>query len=320
MRSLHLVFAFAALSVACDTAATGPRGPAGPPGADGRIAIHLPGRSFFPEGVAAASDGTLYVGSNGTGAIVKVPPNALGTEEFVPARPLFAAYGMSVDEARNTLWVCSWDDAVMPAQPAYLRAFALDSGAETGAWELPGELGFCNDVVHDAAGNVYATDTLAGTVLRLAPGATALETWSADEAFEVEFWTFSLNGLVLDGAGGLYVVKYDDGGLFRIPIANDGSAGEPVAIPVTPPLVSPDGIERLDANHLLVVEHELGQVSIVTLADGAGTKEIIANGFAEPTTAGIDRGSAWVAEGQFRYFGTEEVPDLPFKVHRVALP
>lgn len=319
-------------------ACTGPKGDAGPPGADGaqgsdglagppganapdgRISIQLPGPDFFPEGIAAAADGSFYVGSLGTGAIVRVPPGALGAVPFVPGRAAFGVYGLAVDDARGTLWACTYDDNLAPAQGAYLTAYALGTGELKGSYVMPGDSGFCNDVTVDSVGNVYATDSFASSVVRLPVGGTAVETWATNAAFNAEPWTITLNGIVLDGASHLYVVKYDTGELFSIPIQADGSAGEPVAIAVTPALSSLDGLERIDANTLLAVEFGTGQVVTVTLSGTTGHSQVIANGLINPTNAVLDGNSAWVLESHLALFGTDEHPSLPFRVHRIALP
>ncbi|RKH53352.1 SMP-30/gluconolactonase/LRE family protein [Corallococcus llansteffanensis] len=293
-----------------------------PPEESARAEVQLPGEDFYPEGIASSSDGTLYVGSVGTGAIARARPGELGAHVFVPGRPAFGIYGLAVDEAHGTLWACTYDDTLPPAQPSHLAAYGLATGELKASHPLPGSSGFCNDIALDAAGNVYATDTLANTVVRLAVGGNELTTWAEDEAFApVVEGDFTLNGIAYDGAGTLYVVKSDTGTLFSIAIQADGSAGAPVTIPVEPALEAPDGLEWLDAQRLLVVENTPGRVSVVTHSGGSGTKEVIANGFGEPTTAALTDDGAWVLEAQLGFFfGAPGVPSLPFRVHRVVVP
>ncbi|RKH20056.1 hypothetical protein D7X74_05080 [Corallococcus sp. CA047B] len=288
----------------------------------GQTEVQLPGEDFYPEGLAAASDGTLYAGSLGTGAIARARPGELGAHVFVPGRAAFGVYGLAVDEAHGTLWACTYDDTLPPAQPAHLAAYALATGELLASHPLPGPSGFCNDVTLDAAGNVYATDSFANSIVRLALGGKELTTWATDEAFDpVTPGDITLNGIAYDGAGGLHVVKSDTGTLFSIAIQADGSAGVPVAIPVTPAIESPDGLEWLDAQRLLVVENAPGRASIVTLSGGTATKAVLANGFVEPTAAALTEGGAWVLEGQLGFlFGSPGVPSLPFRVHRLVVP
>ncbi|RKH12569.1 hypothetical protein D7V97_07990 [Corallococcus sp. CA053C] len=293
-----------------------------PPEESERMEVQLPGEDFFPEGIASSSDGTLYIGSVGTGAIARARPGELGAHVFVPGRAAFGVYGLAVDEAHGTLWACTYDDTLPPATPSHLAAYALATGELKTSHPLPDASGFCNDIALDAAGNVYATDSFANTVVRLAVGGNEVTTWAADAAFApVVEGDLTLNGIAYDGAGTLYVVKSDTGTLFSIAIQADGSAGAPVTIPVVPALEAPDGVEWLDAQRLLVVENTPGRVSVVTHSGGSGTKEVLANGLVEPTTAALTDDGAWVLEAQLGYFfGTPGVPSLPFRVYRLAVP
>lgn len=301
----------------------GPEGPEGPPGTpiDARAEVQLPGASFYPEGIAAASDGTLYVGSIGTGAIVRFAPGAIDAEVFLASRAAFGVYGMVVDEANGLLWACTYDDLLPPQQPSVLKSYDLGSGAEVASHSLPGDSGFCNDLIIDGDGNIYATDTIAGTIVRLPPGGAALETWSADPAFAGGPGEFTVNGLVLDGQGGLYVVKYQSGELLHLPIEVDGSAGAAQVISVEPPIEWADGLEMTADGALVVVENDVGLLSIVDVTGTSAVKTVIANGLLEPTTAALYGDGAWVVEGQLSYlFGGPGQPSLPFRVRRISLP
>ncbi|MGE6761904.1 SMP-30/gluconolactonase/LRE family protein [Corallococcus interemptor] len=287
-----------------------------------RTEVQWPGEDFYPEGIAASKDGTLYAGSLGTGAIARVKPGALGAEVFVPGRASFGVYGLEVDEAHDTLWACTYDDLLLPAQASYLNAYALSTGALKGSHVMPGQNSFCNDVTVDGSGNVYVTDSFENVVVRLPVGGTALATWSSDAVYEPsEPGLITLNGIAYDGASRLYVVNSDSGALYAIDIQPDGSAAAPVNIPVTPALETPDGIEWMGSGRLFVVENTVGRASLVTLGDGSGAKEVLANSFVEPTAAAITDGGAWVLESQMGFlFGTPGTPTLPFRAYRVAVP
>ncbi len=277
--------------------------------------IALTGPVYYPEGIAAARNGTLYVGSIGTGAIVRIPSGSSTPEIFVQPRASFGNYGMAVDTPRGLLWVCTYDDTLIPAQPAALTAYALGTGEVAASYVMPGPDGFCNDVVVDHQGNVYATDAFANTVVRLRQGASDLETWATSPLFSAPPYTITLNGLVFDrGEHRLYVVRSDTGTLFSIPVNLDGSAGEPVAIPVDGPLELPDGIERVGPHTLLVVENG-GRVSLLELSEGQAARTVLAEGLSTPTTAALADGSAWVVEAQF----AAETPVVPFRLVRVPL-
>jgi hypothetical protein len=107
-------------------------------GAIGSSVITLPNpENFYPEGIAAAADGTLYVGSLSLGLVVRVPANSTTPD----AEPFVAAgvaergvVGLAVDEPRNILWFCD-SGPTAPVQGAALVGVSLTSagGATPGA-------------------------------------------------------------------------------------------------------------------------------------------------------------------------------------------
>ncbi|WP_375758670.1 hypothetical protein [Corallococcus exercitus] len=56
----------------------------------------------------------------------------------MPGRPAFGVYGMAVDTAHDTLWACTYDDTLPPAQPSHLAAYSLTTGAQTLDLVMPG--------------------------------------------------------------------------------------------------------------------------------------------------------------------------------------
>ncbi|WP_394827435.1 SMP-30/gluconolactonase/LRE family protein [Pendulispora albinea] len=286
---------------------------------DSRTGITVPGEDFFPEGVAVAPDGSFYIGSFQTGAIARARPGADAAEPFIAGRSNFYVAGVTVDTRRRTLWACVSDDDLLPEQAAYLHGYDLRTGALTAKYVLPGVDGFCNDVILDDRGNVYATDAAANTVVRLRSGGTKLETWSNDPLFQPGPGPITLNGIVFDRRRHrLLVVKSDSGDLLSVPIRSDGSAGAARIIPVDPPLQFPDGIEMADDDTLIIGEHRAGNVVSVTIDGARGRREVLRSGLAQPTTSALYRGSAWVVISQLR--APDGHPTLPFRLERIPLP
>ncbi|HEU4582608.1 MAG TPA: hypothetical protein VFS67_30335 [Polyangiaceae bacterium] len=201
--------------------------------------INLPGNTFFPEGIAAASDGTLYVGSTQQGTIVRVPPNTTTPD----ATPFMAAgiaqrgvIGLEVDPVHSLLWFCDSNPAgpggadlvgvdlangteavrhAVPNPVASTPDAGLDAGVDAGAdagdaGAAPADAGatagptaFCNDVVVQSTGNVFFTDST-GRIFRI-PSASARTPNSAQvwlEGPSVSSPTpggFGANGLALVG-------------------------------------------------------------------------------------------------------------------------
>ncbi|HEU4407146.1 MAG TPA: hypothetical protein VFS43_17890 [Polyangiaceae bacterium] len=284
---------------------------------DKRDEVHLRGEDFFPEGVTASKNGTLYVGSYSTGAIDRVLPGSDRAQPFIPAPAGLSAVGLLADDATGSLWACMNDAA--GAAPGFIKRYDLKTGRETGSFALPQGSTVVNDMALDAAGNLYATETVQHVIFRLRPGASALEVWAESDAFGGA--DFTLNGIAFDGASNLYTVKYLTHELYRVPIGPGGAAGEPVRIEVVPPIEFPDGIKAIDATTFAVAENDVGKVSIVKVSGDRAEKTVLANGLAEPTTLAIVGPNVWVAEGQLSFFfGAPGAPTLPFKLRRFFLP
>jgi len=277
--------------------------------------LALPGATYYPESLSASADGTLFVGSIATGQVTAFDDGA--TEARVVVGTGSGVTGVTgVLVHGNELFVCSVDTTFQKATD--VKSFALD-GTPHGTYTL-GAGRLCNDMVFDAAGNLYVTDSFSGTVLRLRAGGSALEPWLADTSLApAQQGAFGLDGIVwVEGA--LYLNKLDTGGLYRVAIAADGSAGAATKITVTPALVSPDGMRALDAHTLLVVQSG-GTLAKLALSGDTATATSLADGLDQPTAVIVARGSAWVTEGQVgRLFAQPaQAPNLPFAIKRVNL-
>ncbi|MBA3458297.1 MAG: hypothetical protein H0T42_34765 [Deltaproteobacteria bacterium] len=273
----------------------------------------LPGNAFYPESLTAHADGTLYVGSLGTGQVVAYANGDESPRTIIAGHGVTNVAGVAVHD--DTLWLCSVD--VTFQRPTELRSFSLDGVPGITATLAANQ--FCNDIELDTAGNVYATDSFSGAILRLRPGATTLETWTQDARFAASMQgAFGLDGIAYDGTGALLVNTLDRGKLFRVPITASGAAGAITEITVTPPLASPDGMRALDADTLLVVEGP-GRLTQVDIAGNVATATPLVSGLDMPTSVVVARGSAWISEGQLGRLFTGAQPIGPFLVKRVDL-
>lgn len=158
----------------------------------------------------------------------------------------------------------------------------------------PGDSGSCNEVTFDTTGNVYATDLIANTLVRLAAEGAALT---------------------------LLVEKSDTGTLFSINIQPEGNAQAPVMLAETPALETSGCLEWIDARRLVVVESTPGQASTVTLSGNAGTQVGLANGFEELVAAALTEDFAWVLEVQPGFgSGPSGTRSLRVRAYRVEVP
>jgi sugar lactone lactonase YvrE len=237
----------------------------------GETPINLVGDTFFPEGIAAAEDGTLYIGSVALGTIVRVPADSTTPEAFaadtVSERGVI---GLKVDDDRELLWFCDSDPRQNPSAAAVV-GLSLDDGSEVVRHELTAAGStsfFCNDILVDPAGNVWATESFAGIVYRI-PSADVMTADSAEiwleggEAAPPMPGGFGANGLALVG-GQLIVANGGTGTLFAVDPASSDPAADARRItltegsattPVT--LCGPDGLLAVpgSSDELIVVEN-----------------------------------------------------------------
>jgi sugar lactone lactonase YvrE len=280
--------------------------------------LDLPGSQYYPESLTSSSDGTLYVGSLATGAVVKFAPQSTTSVDLIPAGTLKGVAGVLADDSTKTLYVCSVDTSGQTAST--VQTFDLDTGAHKSTYDFP-SAAFCNDFALDGQHNLYVADSY-GSVYRLANGSgNTLQQWAKDPLLAPSSEQgFGADGITWDGQGNLFVGMFSDSRLVRIPINANGSAGTVTQINVTPALTNPDGMRALDANTLLLVEGT-GQLVKVSVSGTAGTRTVLKDGLNGPTSVTVYKNQYWISEGQLGHLlGQIAGPPGPFKLQRVVAP
>ena len=171
------------------------------------------------------------------------------------------------------------------------------SSPRTGCRPAPPAI--CNDLVRVADGTLYATDSMAGRILRLPVGGGDLEVWSDAPVFAPTLDDFSINGIAWDGGANLFVSLIDTGALYRVPIADDGTAGEPVQID-TPPFRGPDALRAASAGRLRIVEAEATDFIEIEIEGDVGRQTVLSSQFNQPSSFVEVGGDVWVTEGPDR--------------------
>lgn len=207
--------------------------PLAPGGSVAATEIELDGNDFYPEGIAAAEDGTLYIGSIGQSTIVRVPQNSTEAEEFLADEDIVqtGVIGLKVDDDRDILWFCDSNPTDMPRTGAVVGV-DVESGEELvrHALAADGQASlFCNDLIVDPDGNLWITESIAGLIYRIEAGdvmdADSAEIWmNGGLAAPVMAGAFAVNGLVLAGDT-LIVANAGGGSLFAV----DSGSTNPVA-------------------------------------------------------------------------------------------
>lgn len=235
--------------------------------------IALP-EEFYPEGITAAADGTLYIGSLTTGGIQQVPPGSTTAEVLVAGGTVAerGVVGLTVDNERNIVWFCDSSPAAMTPAGAVVGVSTAD-GSEMARHNLPnagvdGRAAFCNDLIVTNDGNVLVTDSWSGRIYMIA----AADVMTADSAM---LWSeapelapadpvagFGVNGLEMVGD----MLVFANGGLFVMDPAAPTSAMA-ITLSGADPLFlgGPDGLALVAGTTDLVVADNGGRIIKVTL-------------------------------------------------------
>lgn len=288
--------------------------------------IELSGDTYFPDGIAAHNDGTLFVGSMWSGEINKVPSGELQPVSFAPPEADGrTVLGLHVDEDANRLWAVFWDFQGFMSIPAQLKAFDLESGDVVAVFDYPaGVIG--NDLTMDGDGHLYTTCSFTHQIYRLPAGGDALEVWSdAPElaAGHQEGWT--LNGIEWNKEDALYLSRTDNDAFYRIPINDDGSAGavQPITIDDAQSNMGYDGIALVDTDTILLTEYATNRVTLIDIEGNEGTKRVVGTELDFPTSAAIVGDGVWVVESQIDhllYPDAAGAPQAPFQLQYLPLP
>jgi streptogramin lyase len=290
--------------------------------------VTIPGDNVFPESMTQTSDGTLYFGSIGQGAIFMAPPGAATAKYFVkPNAHLRSVTGVLADEKSHTLYACTNDWSMFGVTtpggkgPPTVKAYDLRTGADKRTYEFPGKVGFCNDIAVGKDGAAYVTDSILPRVLRLKRGAKALEVWVQSPIFGSK--GINLDGIAFGSDGDLYVTGFTDNKLFKIEVEPGMKAGEVTELAPLDNIVTPDGFRPLmggKGNQFLLAEG--GHISLVTIDGPSFTSKVLADAPGS-VSVGQHGKTGWVLEGQLQYIF---VPALkgkkpaPFIAQSVALP
>jgi sugar lactone lactonase YvrE len=292
--------------------------------------IELPGTRVFPESVTSTKDGTVFIGSLGSGGVQRIKADSTQVESWIKpgAYGSRSIFGVLADERSNTLWVCSNDMSgvgivIQSAESgSALKGFDLKTGAGEVSVKLPGDKTTCNDIAIGPDGAAYVTNSAAAQILRLPPKGDALEVWSSDAMLAPPSGGVGLDGIAFGADGNVYVDTYTPAEMFRVAV-KDGKAGKVTRLSPSRPLVLADAIRPLGGNAFLLIEGG-GRLDRIVIKGDSVAIETLKDGFAVPTGVAIVGKTAWVSEGQLGYIFDPskkgQTPSLPFHVYSVPLP
>jgi sugar lactone lactonase YvrE len=270
-----------------------------------------------PEGLAVDSKGNLYATLMHIGEIVRVKADG-GYDHiaWVPSRAESGQgdlLGLAFDTDDNIYVAYTAHakrdlrrDLVDPFHPACRDATITGSGVykvdgkskkvtalATKAQGWP----FCypDDVAIDSSGNVYLTDLTYSGIWKISSDGSKVDLWSADALLNWPPKPYSglplgVNDLVIDKQGkNIYAVTDGNPLVLRIPIKDDGTAGDPVPLPSG--FSAFDGIELDTKGNIYVSEILLNQIWVLSTD---GSKRIL---IANQQNAPLDNNTSLVLRG-----------------------
>jgi hypothetical protein len=288
--------------------------------------ISIPGTGIFPESLSAGADGTVYIGSVGRAQVYRARPGSAIAEPLIAPGTggIKQVFGVLADGS-GTLWVCS--NQVNPGGPPGpvpgavngLYSFDLATGSPKQHYDFPAG-GMCNDIAIGGNGDVYATDTQGMQVMRLPRGGSALEVWTAKDAFGPP-------GGVLDGiavVGNRVVVNtLATSKLFAVEIGADGKAGRVTELKLSEPVVGPDGMRAYGDDGVLVTHGE-GKIRHVVISGDTAQVHTVKDGLDGVVSVTTVGKYAYALEGQLGIMmaqpGTAPPAEKPFRAVGFALP
>jgi hypothetical protein len=284
--------------------------------------IVMDGTDLYPESMSSGPDGTVYIGSM-KGIVFRAKPGSHQARVWIKptaANGILTLLGVLVDAPSHTLWLCS-DPGALRSPPvtgtASLMAFDLRTGRRRGNYPFPAPASICNDISVAPNGDVYASDTPNGRILRLAKGARALTVFAEDPRLK------GIDGLVFGGNGVLYLNNVSRNQLLIIDIRADGSAGPITPMVLSQPVAGPDGFRYIGANRFLLAEGNAGRVDLVTISGVQANIQVLRAGLQSPPAVTLVGTTVYALEGKILYLispGLKGKDPGPFKAYAVPLP
>ncbi len=282
--------------------------------------ITIKSEGLFPEGfVFDASDSTFYMGSLTKGKVVKVDLEG-NVDDFIETNALRSVLGMVINKATNQLLICNSDPGFsekttgeVPPVLANVVAYDLTTGQEVANYDLASLLPvgtplLVNDIVLDAVGNAYISNSFAPVVFKISTGGD-ISVFVSSDSWIPNPGSFGLNGIEYHKDGFLLLAQYEQGALYKVPLDNPYAFTK---ISVDTDIHSVDGIRLLNDNTLAWVsnvldpstglEHIIYEVKSSDNWKSASVKSeiVIGKGNEFPTTIEIVNGESYVIYSHLR--------------------
>ncbi|MBE9462671.1 gluconolaconase [Dyadobacter subterraneus] len=272
-----------------------------------RINFNAP--DSYPEGIAFDSTRNVYyVSSARTGTIGKVTPE--GAYSVLHADSMLkSTYGMKIHPDGKRLFVCVGDAnyskfTSLDTRQKMIRLISIDlaSGKRLSDTDLSGLVPgkhFGNDLVFDAKGNIYMTDSYANVIYKITAEGKA-SVFSKSKKYETK--GIGLNGIVYHPAGFLLVDNSNTGQIYKVDIEAPDNVQK---VEVDQYFLGADGLLMSGDDKLTVVVNG-GNDKIFQLKTDDNFKSawlsgttLAADRFTYPSTAVRNGKDIWVMNAKF---------------------
>lgn len=300
MRTVLSFASLVVLATACATTANTPE----------PESISLPTEIVYPNGIATASDGSIYVGQITQGGILRRSPDGDWSSVHRGSPQIYAATSLRLDEDRQLLWGTS-PDFLPPAEPRTPYIFSIDTVTGRVQQTVAVPDGFGNDIAVEPEGSILITESEHGQLMRLRPGESRFEKVFADPRLAHESG-LGLAGIARAENGVVVMGNFSSGGLFIL----ENNALRELALPRT--IENPDGIAFAPDGSLVVLEGavESGDGKVLRIPDPLhqGERELltVAGGLESPVNLSIGAdGVAYVSESRVRHRLIDDASNHP---------
>jgi sugar lactone lactonase YvrE len=205
----------------------------------------------FPNGIASAPDGRVFVGSVTSGTLLEIAPGGTSRVLSRGDADIKAGTALRFDAQRGRLWGIAPDLFGKPRRASIVFALDVATGAVVVKRSLPEDT-FVNDLALDGLGGVYVTDSLSPRFLHL-DGAGTVSTFAEDERFAVSPGQLGLAGITRLPDGALLVGHFSSGELFRVR-AQSGGLPQVEELRLSRAIANPDGMVAINDKTVLLCE------------------------------------------------------------------
>lgn len=264
--------------------------------------IALPDGAAYPNGIAAAPDGGLYVGLITDGKLLHRDATGAWSTLHPGSEHVFAGTSLRLDAKRALLWGTSPDFLPEKGNERPHRVFSFDLalGAVRDSLPLP-DAGFGNDIALTQDGAIVVTDSLRGRIWRRSTESQAF-TLMAEHPLLKKAGGIGAAGIAQSSDGRLVIGNFGTGKLAVL----DNAGMRELALPRL--IENPDGLAFAPDGSLIVLEgaHASGDGKVLRIADpfSASTRpiEVLAYGLEGPVNLSVaPSGKAYVTESRIRH-------------------